>query len=83
MGQRRHRPGHDRDRDAPQLAVDRLDLAGVQTRPDLDPEGLDTFGMAWAQRIPRAGPSNVAKNASPAVSTSLPRYLESIARTMA
>ena len=38
--------------------------------------------IACAHRTPRAGPSNVAKNPSPAVSTSVPRKRPSIARTM-
>ena len=37
--------------------------------------------IACAHRTPRAGPSNVAKKPSPAVSTSVPRNLPSMART--
>ena len=39
------------------------------------PVGSSAFMICCAHRTARAGPSNVAKNPSPAVSTSFPRYL--------
>jgi len=47
------------------------------------PSGFIASTMPCAQRIARAGPSNVARNPSPAVSTSCPRYLPRSARTVA
>ena len=68
--------------DAADLPVDRLDLAGVHARADLDAERRDRRRRSpSAQRTARAGPSNVAKNPSPAVSTSVPRNRPSSART--
>jgi hypothetical protein len=55
------------------LPVDCLDFTGMRSCPDVEPERLDSFddGSA-AYRTARAGPSNVAKNPSPAVSISVP-----------
>ena len=47
------------------------------------PSGRTASTIACAQRTARAGPSNVAKNPSPAVSISVPRYRPIIARTAA
>ena len=51
-----------------------LDLAGVQPGPDSIPSGATAVAaIARAQRIARAGPSKVARNAVPVVLTSRPR----------
>ena len=63
------------------IALDR-DLAGVQSRPYLDPERTDSAAIAVAQRTPRAGPSNVARNPSPIVLISRPRYRAICERTI-
>ena len=61
-----------------------LDLAGVDAGADLEPERPNARPpIALAQRTARAGPSNVARKPSPAVSTSRPRKRSSSARTSA
>ena len=54
----------------PTVAVDHLDLAGVEAGTDLDPEARTASTIACAHCTPRAGPSNVARNPSPVVSIS-------------
>ena len=53
-------PSADRHGDAPDLPVDQLTLARVHAGADLDPELADAVADLEAQRIARAGPSNVA-----------------------
>ena len=69
----------------PALATDQPigTLAGVQPGPDLEARAGDQrHGSPHAQRIARAGPSNVARKPSPVVSTSWPRKpLETARRT--
>src|SRR5262249_3589827 len=83
-------PCGDVHRDPADLAGDRLDLARMHARPPLGPPartrgpgGTPASAIACAQRIPRAGPSTVAMTPPPAVSTSVPRYRASRARTIA
>ena len=56
----RRNPGTDRDRDAAELVIDDLAFAGVHPCSDLDAQIVDALGDPNAQRIARAGPSNVA-----------------------
>ncbi len=64
------------------LALDELALARVDAGADLEAELADAVDdRAGAQRIARAGPSNVAKKPSPAVSSSSPRKRTSSPRT--
>ena len=55
------------------FVVDELALAGVQAGANLEASSRTDVAIARAHRIARAGPSNAAKNPSPAVSTSRPR----------
>ena len=50
-----------------------LDLAGVQADTNVEMEVEAASRMAHAQRMARAGPSNVARKPSPVVFTSRPR----------
>jgi hypothetical protein len=65
--------GSDDHGDASELLVDGLDLSGVSPARTSTPSGWTASTIAWAQRIALAGPSNDAKNPSPAVSISFPR----------
>ena len=64
------------------IAFERLDLAGVQAPARTSsPTARTAPPIACAHRTPRAGPSNVAKNPSPAVLISVPRNRPMSART--
>jgi hypothetical protein len=59
-----------------------LALTSVYTGAHVDPSRPRRFDDPRAQRIARAGPSNVAKKLSPAVLISRPRNKRSSARTI-
>jgi hypothetical protein len=65
-------PGPGVHRHPGDLVSKELAFAGVHARSDLEAERPTPLTAADAQRIARAGPSNVARNPSPAVSTSRP-----------
>ena len=72
------------DSDAGDGVADNLALTRVESGARTSmPSGSTASWMARAQRMARAGPSNVARKPSPAVLTSRPRKRASSFRTMA
>jgi hypothetical protein len=65
------------------VLVAELDLARVQTCPELNPDRADRLARLERTSDGLAGPSNVTKNPSPAVSISRPRYCAISLRTIA
>ena len=74
-------PCSDVNREAGNVIRQDLDLADVEPCTDLEPEILTSSRIAAAQRIARAGPSNVAKKPSPVTLTSAPPKRASWCRT--
>jgi hypothetical protein len=70
------------DRDAAGLLINKLAFARMNARRISIPRVLTRSAISRAQRIPRAGPSKVAKKPSPA-SFSTPRHRLSSSRTSA
>ena len=68
-------PGADVDRHPADVVADQLDLAGVDPTLTSIPIAASSSRTAAAQRIARAGPSKVARNPSPIVFTSRPRWI--------
>jgi hypothetical protein len=69
-----------RNGDAGDLAVEELTFAGMDAARISRPSSCMSSPIANAQRMARAGPSKLAKNPSPAVSSSRPRKRTSRAR---
>jgi hypothetical protein len=71
------------DGDSAHIATGQFDLAGVESDPYLQADPRTSSLIARPHRMALAGPSNVARNPSPAVSTSRPRNRASSVRTTA
>ena len=74
-------PSREMHRNSPWSFGRLLDLAGVHTRPDVEPAPRASR-IATADLMARAGPSKSAKKPSPAVSTSTPPKSASSRRTV-
>ena len=69
---KRGHPGTNMHRNSGEIVTDELAFAGMNATADFRPRGRTASLSAPAQRIARAGPSNAARNPSPAVLISRP-----------